>query len=1010
MANRWCCWGLVALLLPLAACDDDKATTPPHGTTSTTTTPAVDCSAYEHDGVVYDCDELDECDASQDSIPFRLACCDCDPVFCETPETGACNGADTPTDTGPPDLGQAQSCMTCHNGSLNDDYAGTGIENPHWSDDPAVQYLQCTVCHGGDGAAAAKDDAHVPPPPEVGDDAQRAVDPAAHFQYLTRTGIERLPDYVVNGTSWQALEYLQFLNPGDTRVVSAGQSCGQAGCHQELGEWFARTPLAGGTGILSGASYGVGAPNAVPAQAGLYDDTAADYAFRAASDPSWIYDPDPAEIGRVGELVELPEVAVFGGAGIDGDPAYDAAALPAMQDAEHRVIAGSPLQDLALEAIGVTCGACHAGSAGPNQSYGTFRSSGCSSCHFPYSASGRPTSRDPNVTRNEPADPDQLVAPERPHLASHTMVSRARVVQTWFGPVPVGGTSDRACLGCHMGSNRTVLQYWGIRVDSNRDVALGTQYPAAPATYADGTGDRRLFDLAVQNDTFAGLTPDQLLVTEDYDGDGRDDTPPDIHYERGLGCIDCHGARDLHGGLSWTDAAGVETVDATSGRIVSRDDQTVGITCASCHGGVAASAPTVSCMDYDGNGASCAADRFGNPVRNVTVDATGALWLKSRVDGVEHYVPQVHDVVVATGAVHPVTGAPLFDANASFAMGTADGDPLTGEGPVQADPALYEAGFSHLDRLACESCHVAWTNSCFGCHLELVYDDDPAASWFSNVSGERIVLRVDRSDPVYTTPVWSTLAVGPSGRVERGQPGVGLFFRYVDLNGVRSDVVTFGDRNGQGNAAGTGGREALPALGHDKIAAHSIRGRPTETDEGVHQCVACHLNVDQIAAAGDDYRVFHEAMAIGDRSVVDFDRMAKDIGRNPGNQLNSPFFVHMNAGLGTGLLTFDAAGCAVNPLDGRVDRVGCEAGAPSGQYDPALAAFDLDGVVEPTGASNASTGRPMRDPALGAPMRLGDALPELAGPLGLVVLTKLADPDEGIVLDSWLDADGVRHP
>lgn len=28
--------------------------------------------------------------------------------------------------------------------------------------------------------------------------------------------------------------------------------------------------------------------------------------------------------------------------------------------------------------------------------------------------------------------------------------------------------------------------------------------------------------------------------------DDADDTPPDVHYEAGMGCIDCHGSADLH--------------------------------------------------------------------------------------------------------------------------------------------------------------------------------------------------------------------------------------------------------------------------------------------------------------------------------------------------------------------------------------------------------------------------------------------------------------------------------
>ena len=46
------------------------------------------------------------------------------------------------------DVATAQSCMTCHNGSLHNDYAGPGLENPHPFG--VADNLLCTTCHGGD--------------------------------------------------------------------------------------------------------------------------------------------------------------------------------------------------------------------------------------------------------------------------------------------------------------------------------------------------------------------------------------------------------------------------------------------------------------------------------------------------------------------------------------------------------------------------------------------------------------------------------------------------------------------------------------------------------------------------------------------------------------------------------------------------------------------------------------------------------------------------------------------
>ena len=161
-----------------------------------------------------------------------------------------------------------------------------------------------------------------------------------------------------------------------------------------------------------------------------------------------------------------------------------------------------------------------------------------------YSMDGRSRSDDRNVNKDEPYNPDQIAdfnnnngTFERPHIKRHRITNVAKVnADGSFTP----GIEDTACVGCHQGSNRTVLQYWGIRLDQNEDVVNNNQYPQNPDIYRHQ--DVRLFDPSVTvngvvqgNNTFNGRNAQQYLLYEDYDGDGRDDTPPDVHYEVGLG-------------------------------------------------------------------------------------------------------------------------------------------------------------------------------------------------------------------------------------------------------------------------------------------------------------------------------------------------------------------------------------------------------------------------------------------------------------------------------------------
>ncbi len=193
------------------------------------------------------------------------------------------------------------TCMTCHNAGLAA-YVGPGIENPHPFGDAASSSLSCVTCHGGDDTAATPELAHVPPPPEIGDRDFQDTNRFAYYNRLTLTGLDKLPDYDVGGVTHTALDYLQFINPGDLRVTEDGRACGS--CHGGHSDLVAGGLLATEAGILGGGMYAVGDPNRVPASVGLWEDTAADVAFRAVIDEG--HGAHPPVVGEVGELIEFP--------------------------------------------------------------------------------------------------------------------------------------------------------------------------------------------------------------------------------------------------------------------------------------------------------------------------------------------------------------------------------------------------------------------------------------------------------------------------------------------------------------------------------------------------------------------------------------------------------------------------------------------------------------------------------------------------------------------------------
>jgi hypothetical protein len=125
-------------------------------------------------------------------------------------------------------------------------------------------------------AGGDKVSSHVPPPPAVGDRTQQQTDQHAWFNKLTLAGMDKFADYTVNGVTYTALQYLQFLNPGDVRVASIGRGCGQ--CHGNHAATVSRSILATEAGLLLRLDVLHRRRQRGRRRQGLYDDTAADSA------------------------------------------------------------------------------------------------------------------------------------------------------------------------------------------------------------------------------------------------------------------------------------------------------------------------------------------------------------------------------------------------------------------------------------------------------------------------------------------------------------------------------------------------------------------------------------------------------------------------------------------------------------------------------------------------------------------------------------------------------------
>ncbi len=262
------------------------------------------------------------------------------------------------------------------------------------------------------------------------------------------------------------------------------------------------------------------------------------------------------------------------------------------------------------------CPRCHVWNFGSNEDAGDFRSSGCAGCHMRYANDGLSRSADPTANLDDP-----------PHPAEHTLTSS----------IP-----DEQCEHCHYRGNRIGTMYRGVRE-------------------AGRLGDPE--NLEVSAEPLHTREPGFFVSDEDTTND-IDETPPDVHYSAGLGCVDCHMGVDVHG----------------SDVLNSAHDYQVGVECEDCHGGPSAPLQPADDGSYRSTG--------GDEMR-MLFELDGAPVMTGRLDGKTHEIPQLYDLQQGDNEL-------LIEAHGT-----------------------YESGFSHLDELECYTCHSAWTQSCFGCHVSV---------------------------------------------------------------------------------------------------------------------------------------------------------------------------------------------------------------------------------------------------------------------------------------------------
>ena len=272
-----------------------------------------------------------------------------------------------------------------------------------------------------------------------------------------------------------------------------------------------------------------------------------------------------------------------------------------------------------------SCFRCHLNDFGENTFRGDHRSSGCSACHVSYNKDGLSEDSDPTLDKNFSPRPQK-----------HQMTSTPPV---------------DTCTTCHYRGARIGINFQGYR----ESAGSGHNPPHAVPLAENLHGHDLNF----------------YLVDEDS-RNNYDETPPDIHFEKGLICVDCHGIEDVHG----------------DGHLPSEIGPRVKVQCEDCHG--------------DANSKAQA-----DPKRRLELRDDEIIFRRKK-DDLEVIVPQVIDSITIS---HP-----KFSSFAQQGMGA------------------NERGFNHLDEIECSTCHSSWAPSCYGCHVSVDFTDVAASQTTSELS------------------------------------------------------------------------------------------------------------------------------------------------------------------------------------------------------------------------------------------------------------------------------------
>ncbi len=390
----------------------------------------------------------------------------------------------------------------------------------------------------------------------------------------------------------------------------------------------------------------------------------------------------------------------------------------------------------------------HLSFLGTNDNPGDYRSSGCTACHVIYANDRDPAHAGPyaqfgNRGRSQSRDP-MISKQEGGHPLRHEFTTAIPTSQ---------------CMVCHMHQPNVFMNsylgytMWDYETDGELMWPEKQKYPSSEeiwqslnrnpegaavrgnwsdpeflahvselnpklkhTQFADYHGHGWNYRAVFKRDRSGNLlddngaivansTPEKLQQamaprTDDEWKNGRPGIPvhlKDIHLEKGMHCVDCHFARDVHG----------------NGKLYGQYADAIEISCVDCHGTIDHRPTLVT----SGNAAPAGGTRLENGLTPWKQPRFAwrqqKLFQRSMVEKDKEWeVVQVADTVNPNSEwaqTHPA------QAERSRLAKTLQKDGLTWGSAAAGGEKLAHSN----DRMACFTCHVSWTPSCAGCHMPI---------------------------------------------------------------------------------------------------------------------------------------------------------------------------------------------------------------------------------------------------------------------------------------------------